>query len=739
MNHPFAPLMQYNQWILYDHDKNPLDPRTYRYVDVTSPACWVSYDQAWQAAAGCFGLGFVLTSGDPFYLLDIDKCAVPGGWSALACDLCGRLSGAAIEVSQSGRGLHIIGAMAPGIAHSSRNTEHHIELYTQDRYIALTGRGAVGSAAADSSVALPAIIDQYFKPTDDSGQLEWTDAACREWGGPEDDYSLIQRALATKSAGVFDNRASFAALWYRDEATLSRCYPHPTEPYDRSSADAALALHLAFWTGKNCERMLRIMWQSALVRDKWQREDYLARTILGACGVCREVCQGADTGDIFEGCVYVESMNKIFTPKGTFLSKEQFNAAYGGRIYPISAKKFTAKAWDAFTLCQLKKYPKFDKIDFDPNRPTGDVRKKGKLTYVNTYVPYEARRMPGDPGPFINHLSLLLPDAGDQAILMAYMAACLQHIGSKFQWAPLIQGAEGNGKSLFTRCLAYGIGDQFTYWPKARELASRFNGWMNNKLFIAVEDIYLPKNKFEIIEDLKPLITGDVVDIEQKGADKFNAQNTANWFFNSNHQDAIHKTINDRRFSVFMSAQQSYYEIEATGMGGDYFPRLYNWLKHQDGYAIVYDYLMDYRIPKALNPADGCYRAPKTSTTNEAIEANMSPVAQEIIESIESDRYGFCGDWISSIALTHLLQEIGAQNRVSQYRRKQILAELGYIPHPNLPKGRLTAYIEEGRPVLYVKRDNVILRRIDNSHLIADAYKKAQKRQNLSLIVPKCE
>ena len=41
---------------------------------------------------------------------------------------------------------------------------------------------------------------------------------------------------------------------------------------------------LAFWTGRDCERIRALMNKSALARDKWEREDYLPRTILGAVG-----------------------------------------------------------------------------------------------------------------------------------------------------------------------------------------------------------------------------------------------------------------------------------------------------------------------------------------------------------------------------------------------------------------------------------------------------------------------
>ena len=126
---------------------------------------------------------------------------------------------------------------------------------------------------------------------------EWTNVPCPEWRGPTDDDELIRRALVSQSgAAAFGNKARFADLWNANEEALSHTYPAEGRPYDASRADAALAQHLAFWTGNDCERILRLIGQSKLVRDKWDREDYLPRTILGA--VSRQ-------GDVFQASTLV--------------------------------------------------------------------------------------------------------------------------------------------------------------------------------------------------------------------------------------------------------------------------------------------------------------------------------------------------------------------------------------------------------------------------------------------------
>jgi primase-polymerase (primpol)-like protein len=228
-------------------------------------------------------VAFVFTASDPFFFADIDHALTGGAWSPLALEVCQRLSGVAIEVSQSNTGLHLIGKYdGPRPEHACKNTALGLELYTADRFVALTGSGAVGDAGLVATAALQGYITQYLTGTGSTSrgsEDEWlAGVALGVAPGatpPATDEDLISRAC--KSAGAaaaFSGKATFADLW---EGRHSG---------DASSADRAMAQHLAFWTGNDCERIMRIMQQSGLVRDKWNREDYLRRTILSATGSC---------------------------------------------------------------------------------------------------------------------------------------------------------------------------------------------------------------------------------------------------------------------------------------------------------------------------------------------------------------------------------------------------------------------------------------------------------------------
>lgn len=766
-------LSQYRQFIIFrlvpsqtrlgKSDKFPCDFRTGRVVSAQDASIWTDAQTAIAAATQYgpeFGVGFVFTEQDNFWFLDIDGAHDGTQWSPLATQLVQAFPGAAVEVSSSGKGLHIFGTgQVP--PHKTKNNQYGLEFYHSGRFVALTGINAVGNAATDFTHLIPSLVAQFFAPDNAGGDLggEWTTAPVPEWRGPTDDDKLLERALRSQSAAAaFGNRASFADLFNGNVETLARAYPDTggSAAYDQSVADSALAQHLAFWCGKDCARIRRIMERSALKRDKWEREDYLPNTILKVCARQTEVLTdkapepvagmvapiaidaatpGAPTAlhggvapgvqaarptavtgatfltieqqvELFTGCVYVCDQHRALVPGGVLLKEAQFRVMFGGYSFPMdNANERTVRdSWEAFTQSQAYRAPRADTAAFLPDQPPAAIIQQPGQTVVNTYWPIDTPRKTGDVTPFLNHLSKLLPDERDRKIILSYMAAIVQHKGIKFQWAPLIQGVEGNGKSFLTRCVAAAVGDRYTYFPSASDLADKFNDWQVGKIFIGVEDIYVPGERSEIIEALKPMVTNAKQQIQGKGKDKYAGVVCCNWLLNTNHKNGMPINDNSRRYAMFFCAQQAAGDLARDGMGGDYFQRLYEWAR-ADGYAIVSELLHTYPIDDEFNPATSCQRAPKTTSTAEAVEQSRGGVEQEVLEAIEQGLSGFAGGWVSSLALDKLLERLGAHRRIPQNKRKELLASLGYVPHPGLKGGRVdnNVFPDNGKPRLFVK------------------------------------
>lgn len=775
----FAAMAAYRQFLCYalvpnqskpgKFDKLPVSPHTGEVVTAHDPKHWTTAEHACATASGWgpgYGVAFTFTEADPFWFVDIDNCFDGQSWSPLALRVAAMFPGAAMEVSQSGTGMHIFGTgRAP--AHGKKNAALGMEFYTELRFVALTGTGAVGDAATDHTAALHALTAEYFPPGASSGtdgSFTLSNSPVPEWRGPTDNDDLIRRALRSKSASsVFGGGASFADLWGANADALAQAYPDSGgRAYDASQADAALVSHLAFWTGRHGERIQELMLLSGLVRDKWHREDYLPRTICEILARPGEVLidkptepaatpQAAEaaprqadvTGHtflspevqkaLFAGCIYVQDRHRVLVPGGALLKPDQFRVAFGGYVFAMDAvnERTTRNAWEAFTESQVLRAPRADTICFKPDQAPGAIVNDAGRLRVNTYWPAEVKRKKGDPGPFLVHLAKLLPDERDQKILLAYMAAVVQHKGIKFPWCPVLQGCEGNGKTFFSACVAMAVGQHFTHWPLADDIASQFNGWIADKVFIALEELKgQDHSSDDVVNRLMVLITGGFgVQIQQKGVDQFSMEICANFIATTNHKNAVRKTPDTaRRFALFYTAQQSLADIMRDGMGGDYFPKLYAWAR-ADGFAIIAEFLHTYPIPAEFNPAGDMHRAPHTSTTDAAMQESRGGVEQQIAEVIAQETPGFMGGWVSSIMLDRLITEtLKMGGRLSLNKRRGLLKGMGYVMHPGLPEGRVNNPVQpDGRkPQLYIL-ENHPDRWLTGAAEIAKAYSAAQQ------------
>lgn len=614
------------------------------------------------------------------------------------------------------------------------------------------------------ALTLPALYPT-LTPNANRGDFSLSDAPVPEWRGPTDDADLIRRALMSKSAAsAFGGRACFADLWHANADALAVAYPpsKPGEAWNGSEADAALVSHLAFWTGRHGERIRSLMLQSGLVRDKWhERDDYLPRTICEMLARPGEVLQDKPvepaavaqataeaptqrevSGNtflsieaqktLFAGCVYIQDRHRVLVPGGVLLKPDQFRAAFGGYCFVMDAnnERTSRNAWEAFTESQVLRAPRADTICFKPNLPPGAVVNDAGKLRANTYWPAEVKRAPGDVTPFLDHLAKVLPDARDRQIMLSYMAAIVQYKGVKFPWCPVLQGAEGNGKTFFSACVAMAVGQHFTHWPLADDLASQFNAWIADKIFIALEELQGQDHSAdEVVRRLMVLITGGFgVQIQQKGVDQFSMEICANFLATTNHKGAVRKTPDTaRRFALFYTAQQSYADIVRDGMDGNYFPRLYAWAR-AEGFAAITDYLYNYQIPDEFNPAGGCHRAPHTSTTDAAMRESQGSVEQQIAEAIAQDTPGFMGGWVSSYMLDRLVTDtLKMGNRLSLGKRRELLKGLGYILHPGLREGRVNnPVLPDGRKSQLFILANHPERWLTEPAEIARAYTAAQ-------------
>lgn len=261
-------------------------------VDASSPGNWHDFDAVRDAVARLdkpgtsvrYAMGFYLTASTGVVLLDIDYGLGPNNqWLPIVNELCAQFSGAMVERSSSGRGVHIIASTSSNMPrHRNKPSREaaqkilpaELELYSEGRGIAF-GLDGEAIGCANTRFDFGPLVQRYFLPN----AVPERDHAAAVGGFKGSDDELIKRALtARQSAAVaFGGAASFADLWNGVAAKDSH-------------SDAALISHLAFWCGPDEARIECLMRQSNLIRPKWEERrpggTYLSHSIAEIVAKC---------------------------------------------------------------------------------------------------------------------------------------------------------------------------------------------------------------------------------------------------------------------------------------------------------------------------------------------------------------------------------------------------------------------------------------------------------------------
>lgn len=135
------------RWVRWSADKVPLRV-TGRNASSTDPSSWACWDDVSSSSVGV-GVGFVLSASDDIVCVDVDGCLDGRGrllpW---AVSRLGSIPATYVEVSPSGRGLHVWGF---GDVVKGRNVGS-VEIYGTARYVTVTGRRFRGSGVEFSNL-----------------------------------------------------------------------------------------------------------------------------------------------------------------------------------------------------------------------------------------------------------------------------------------------------------------------------------------------------------------------------------------------------------------------------------------------------------------------------------------------------------------------------------------------------------------------------------------------------------
>ncbi|MBE6929802.1 MAG: DUF3987 domain-containing protein [Ruminococcaceae bacterium] len=256
--------------------KVPYQPDTGRGARSNDPRSFVPYDIAVKSK-NYDGIGIGIING--ICAIDLDNCVTDSGfYSETAAEIV-HLMHSYTEYSPSGNGLHIF-FRADDFQYDTKrfNIMNHqlgIEVYVAgatNKYVTVTGNVCESYEFGDRSKELQVMLERYMvRPESESTN------AINAAKTPTDIEAMLRLAKESR------NGEAFSALWKGST----------TDYESHSEADMALCNHLAFWTGKDADKMDELFRQSGLMRDKWDRPQsgttYGALTIRKAIDNCKDV------------------------------------------------------------------------------------------------------------------------------------------------------------------------------------------------------------------------------------------------------------------------------------------------------------------------------------------------------------------------------------------------------------------------------------------------------------------
>ncbi|RZJ15472.1 MAG: hypothetical protein EOO54_18565, partial [Haliea sp.] len=730
---------------------------------------WLSYGRASGAGhdrpgeVGYLGLGF-RPAGTGFACLDVDDCLdAAGQWSPRALDMFARFPGAGAELSVSGRGLHLwFRFTGQGSGRRGRDRSNTLELYSEGQFIAL-GTVLAGDAALDCTAAMQALLAEFWPPVTAGPKAvtanDWAEKSPEQREKTKAQILDACRLLPQDSYGEWiDIGNRLCSLGDEDGLPLWHEVSSWSEQYDYDQTEAK-------WSELAADRTDYRALFAAASRAGWVNPESTAAKVDAAVagfglepvpagasfahpapaagapvlpGVQYDgFCDLAEQVERFKGCTYVASEDKVLMPNGSLLSPARFSATMGGKMFVMDAvgEKTEKNAFTAFTTNRALVFPKVDALCFKPMLPFGAVIESHGVRSVNTYRPMGITPVEGDASPWLALLAVQYPDPKDRAILIAWMAACLRYPGRKFQWAVVLQGAEGSAKTLHARILRKALGEKYVHDLDPTKIGGQFNGFMFGRLLIVVEEINIPGNRHDLLDVMKPLITNERLGIEKKGVDAESQEVCANLFLASNHPGGLPATADSRRYAHLCMAQQTAEELLAAGLTEDYFRQLYDWL-NGGGYAICANYLLTCEVDERYSPAHQAMRAPATSTLHLALEASMGREEQFIQEAIDNQEPGFAGGWVSSAMVDRLLKDKLGRS-VGPRLRGTIMARMGYVHHAKLTDGRVDNPVQpDGKKTrLYVLQGSPLGVNLTPAE-IARAYTDSQPINGVGYVPP---
>lgn len=305
------------------------------------------------------------------------------------------------------------------------------------------------------------------------------------------------------------------------------------------------------------------------------------------------------------------------------------------------------------------------------------------VDYFNTFKHNPLKPVPHGKTDIVErikkHIAHLLPDPIEQDLVINYLAHNVQFKGRKMQWAMVLQGVQGDGKSFFAEMMKHVLGFTNCRTVTVESLDEKFTSWAEGSCMVFIEELKLDNyKKYETLNKLKPYIVNPTVSIRRMQRDVYEAINTTNYFALTNFKDALPIDDNDRRYCILFSQWQSREALEGfINENPNYYSALYDDMRANVGEIL--HWLLTHTIPDSFKSLN---RAPQTNSKAAMLELNRSEGYLLVEDAIEEFNGHDINDYIVNVtrltALATSKVSLEYQHFPKNSTLQHILTDMGY-------------------------------------------------------------
>jgi hypothetical protein len=323
--------------------------------------------------------------------------------------------------------------------------------------------------------------------------------------------------------------------------------------------------------------------------------------------------------------------------------------------------------WSEGNICEAVwkgKLPirRIEALTYVPSQPEFVVEGEWAGCY-NLWRPSGVEPKVGDVGVFLEHMEYLFPDAVEREHVLDYLSLLVSPTFVKVNFALLIRGRPGTGKSFLGKLVRKMIGGDNVSMPSSTEVTKEFTGWQEGVQLAILEEL-MAIGKVEVANRLKPVITDDFLRIRLMHTNAYSTPNFLNLLCFTNHEDALPIEAGDRRWLVVFS--------DAAPRDEAYYERLFSMLSG-DGPAAVKHFLQQRRI--GLNPKGV---APTTRGKAEMRQLSLGEAEQHLAELLEEGAVPFdfdlvkLDDVVDAVPATIQRQSRNLRNRIAKWLKEEV-------------------------------------------------------------------